>query len=204
MRKLKVFWDFEKEEQYLDEMAAQGHILKNYSSLGVYHFIDGQPQQLNYKIDYRTFSTRAEFENYVALFEDAGWRHVCGTKWNGSQYFLPASEQAGTDIFSDRASAAERYKSLYEMCITSIAIFVCYLVTSFLNLHGHLAQLGFLTPGLWERSGAAFWEGFFFELPFVILRIGFPVFFIVMSVLYGYWGVRAHQAYRAQTKEEAK
>jgi len=35
---------------------------------------------LNYKIDYRIFKDKKEFDNYIALFEDAGWKHVYGTK----------------------------------------------------------------------------------------------------------------------------
>jgi hypothetical protein len=58
---------------------------------------------------------RKEYDNYIALFEDAGWKHVCGTRSSGNQYFLPMSEKAGTDIFSDRVSAAARYKTLYKL-----------------------------------------------------------------------------------------
>jgi len=46
---------------------------------------------LNYKIDYRIFKDKKEFDNYIALFEDAGWKHVYGTKNSGNQYFLPMS-----------------------------------------------------------------------------------------------------------------
>lgn len=201
MRKFKIFWDFEAEEHYLNEMAAQGHILEKYTSSGVYHFADGEPQNLNYKVDYRTFRTRAEFENYITLFEDAGWRHVCGTKYNGSQYFLPKNDNAGEDIFSDSVSSAERYKALYRMCALDFIVFICYLIVQFCVGHYNLSELGFLTPGLWERTGATFWRGFFFELPFVILRVGFPIFFIVLTVFYGYWAAKSKQAYDAKIKE---
>lgn len=198
MKKFKIFWDFDAEERYLNKMAAQGHILKNYSVFGVYHFMDGQPQQLNYKIDYRTFKSKREFQDYLALFDDAGWMHVCGTKWNGSQYFLPIHEQAGSDIFSDHASATARYKTLYNLCLANFSVFMIYLAVVLITLSGNLSELGFLTPGLWERTGAAFWSAFFFELPFVILRVGFPIFFVLLAGCYGYWGIKAKQAYEAR------
>lgn len=202
MRKFKIFWDFDAEECYLNEMASKGHILKNYSDFGVYHFIDGEPQNLNYKIDYRILKSTHEFQNYITLFEDAGWKHICGTKWNGSQYFLPINDQAGTEIFSDRISAAMRYKTLYAICRANVFVFLCYLIVVFLSYDRDLSQLGFLTPGLWERTGMAFWSGFFFELPFVILRVGFPVIFAVIGILYGYWGMKAKRAYETKIEEE--
>ncbi|MCI2047677.1 MAG: DUF2812 domain-containing protein [Faecalibacterium sp.] len=203
MRKLKVFWDFASEEAYLHDMAQKGWLLQNYSAFGIYHFVKNAPQELNYKIDYRLFSSTKEFQNYLSLFEDAGWKHICGTKNNGSQYFLPCGPQAGDEIFSDPASAAQRYKTLYQICLTNFSVFIAYLIVIYCSYGGNLSGLGFLTPGLWERTGAAFWGGFFFELPFVILRVGCPVFFAVLAVLYGYWGEKAHQAYRKQAKKEA-
>jgi hypothetical protein len=38
MKRFKIFYDFEKEEKYLHDMAEEGHILKKYSVFGFYHF----------------------------------------------------------------------------------------------------------------------------------------------------------------------
>lgn len=201
MRKFKIFWDFDEEEKYLNKMAAQGHILKKYSAFGVYHFKEEAPQQLNYKVDYKTFKSKGDFEDYVSLFEDAGWKHISGTRCNGSQYFLPQNNQPDADIFSDQISAAARYKSLAQLCLVDFTVFIAYLVTVFLGAGADIRQLGFLTPGLWERTGAAFWSGFFFELPFVILRVGFPIFFLVVACFLGYWAYKAKAAYNRKMKE---
>ena len=63
--------------------------LKKYSAFGRYHFIDEAPQDLNYRVDYRFFKNQKDLDNYIALFEDAGWQHVWGTTSSGGQYFLP-------------------------------------------------------------------------------------------------------------------
>lgn len=204
MKKFKIFWDFEAEERYLNEMAAKGHILKKYSELGFYHFIDGEPQNLNYKIDYRILKSGREFQNYITLFEDAGWKHIYGMQWSGSQYFLPINEEAGTEIFSDSISAATRYKTLYSICKVNIFLFILNFIITYFNYDRDFSQLGFLTPGLWERTGTAFWSGFFFELPFVILRVGFPIIFVVIGIFYGYWGLKAKQAYETKMKGEKR
>ena len=58
MKRFKIFYDFEKEEKYLHDMAEEGHILKKYSVFGFYHFEDTKPQNLNYKIDYRILKVK--------------------------------------------------------------------------------------------------------------------------------------------------
>lgn len=200
MIKFKMFWDFDAEEKYLDDMAAQGYILKKRSIFGFYHFESDKPQNLNYKIDYRIFKNRKEFDNYIALFEDAGWRHVYGTKNSGNQYFLPMSEKAGMDIFSDRISAAARYKTLYNICMVNVGCFICYLFVVLLSAGGDLSKLVFLTPGLWERTGKAFWSAFFFELPFALFRIVPLIFFTVVVVFCSYWGSKAKKIYKLSTQ----
>jgi hypothetical protein len=202
MKKFKIFWNFDEEEKYLNGMAAQGYILKKYSIFGFYHFENGKPQNLNYKIDYRTFKNKEEYDNYITLFEDAGWKHVYGTKISGNQYFLPMNEKAGTDIFSDRVSAAARYKTLYNICIANVICFFSYLFVLLVTTEGDLSKIGFLTPGLWERTGKAFWSAFFFELPFVILRIVPPVFMAIIAVFYCYWGFKAKRFYKLNINEE--
>lgn len=197
MKKFKIFWDFEAEERYLNEMAKQGHMLKKYSAFGFYHFEDGEPQELNYKVDYRMFKSKGELDSYVNLFEDAGWKHVYGTQFSANQYFLPVGEDAGTDIFSDKVSAATRYKTLYTFCLINVAAFIFYLTAVLVSIGGNVLELGFLTPGLWARTGSAFWIAFFFELPFVLLRILPPIFFATLAVACGYWAAKAKKAYVA-------
>jgi hypothetical protein len=202
VKKFKLFWDFDEEEKYLNDMAAQGHILKKYTTFGFYHFESDKPQNLNYRIDYRIFKSRKEFDNYISLFEDAGWRHVCGTKNSGYQYFLPMSEKAGTDIFSDRISAAARYKILYNICMVNVICFIVYLSVVLLSARGAPFKLAFLTPGLWGRTGKAFWSAFSFELPFALFRVVPLILFAVVAVFYSYWGSKAKKIYQLKINED--
>jgi hypothetical protein len=198
MNKWKVFWNLEREEKWLAEMAAKGHILRNYSLFGIYTFADGKPQILNYKIDYKQFTKKSDYENYLALFEDAGWQHICGTKNGGSHYFLPITAQAGKEIFSDTESAAARYKTLYKICAGNLALWAVYCISSLSVNNFNFSNMGFLTPGLWDKVGAAFWSSFFFELPFVVFRVGLWVILLVIGVIYGYWATKAKQEYDRQ------
>jgi uncharacterized BrkB/YihY/UPF0761 family membrane protein len=60
----------------------------------------------------------------------------------------------------------------------------------------------FLTPGIWDKEGAAFWSAFFFELPFVILRVVPIVLMLVMTVVYVIWASKAKKLYEKQVKED--
>ncbi len=200
MRKMKVFLDFNEEEKYLNDMARKGHLLKKYSVFGIYHFAEGEPQELTYKIDYKIFRNNADFQDYKALFEDAGWIHVYGTKQSGNQYFLPMNKSADGEIFSSRESAAFRYKTLYNLCSINVAVAAMCIIAVFSVNGFKLSSFGFLTPGLWEMTGASFWRAFFFEVPFVMFRLLGPIALVGMGILYGYWGSKAKKTYDLQMK----
>ncbi|HEY4391385.1 MAG TPA: DUF2812 domain-containing protein [Paenibacillus sp.] len=197
MRKYKFFTDFDREEQWLNEMARSGYLLVNkaYS----YEFTEGSPEDANYRIDYRTFKKRQDFEDYRTLFEDSGWKHIAGTKSSGAQYFKQVKEQGDEDIFSDVDSKAARYKRLSEMWMSLagcfIPLFAVLISTGAINITAFVKpKLLYYTPGLWEMNGSHFWRAFLFETPFALLR-GFswvilPIFILVYMIF----------AYKAKTQ----
>jgi len=196
MKKLKVFVDIEKEEQYLNDMAAQGYIFKKYSAFGIYTFEKSEPKITNYRIDYRVFNRKKDFYDYISLFYDSGCQHICGSSYSGSQYFLPKSEQdQNGDIFSDKASKSAPYKRLAVQCLISFILMITTIFSSLNSYDYSLANYGYLTPGLWQKNGAKFWFAFLFETPFVILRIAPIILCIVLTFLYGFWGYKAYRLY---------
>jgi hypothetical protein len=86
--------------------------------------------------------------------------------------------------------------------LANFAVFICYLSVVLASVGGNFSELGFLTPGLCERTGRAFWSAFFFELPFTLLRIVRLIFFAVVANFYGYWGLKANHIYRSRINEE--
>ncbi|SHH96363.1 DUF2812 domain-containing protein [Desulfosporosinus lacus] len=202
MRKFKVFADFKEEEAYLNEMAKKGYFLKKHSAFGFYHFTEGTPEELYYHVDYRKFKTQADFEDYLALFEDAGWRHVYGTKNSLNQYFLPKDGNADDDIFSTKDSAALRYKHLNKICYANVTVAIAYFIAVLIIYDFSLANIGFLTQGLWEMTGTLFWMAFFFELPFVLFRTAPVVLSLVMGIAYAVWGSKAKRIYSKMMEDE--
>lgn len=200
MKKLKVFYNFREEENWLSEMAKNGYILQNYSTAGVYSFLEEKPQSLKYKVDYRFFAKKRDFNSYIALFEDAGWKHICGTQNSGNHYFLPENSQADAEIFSDEESANRRYRILFKICVFNFVFLAIATIMTMNTYDFKLSNMGFLTPGLWDKTGEAFWKSFFFELPFAAGRILGFLFLLVMGILYGYWAMKVKSEYDCRTK----
>lgn len=179
MKKLKTFWNFDNEERWLGEMAAQGHLV---SRAGVrYEFSPIEPGSAVVRVDYRPAMSEEDFADYVKLFEDAGWHHCAGTRSGGGQYFASFSRDADADIFSDADSKAQRYRrsiTAHTALLIPLAVITMVLWTT-----GTLfPQEWYQTPGLWEKQGAAFVGAFAFESLFVLVRVGGPLLLVAVCV----------------------
>ena len=194
MHKIKCFYDFDKEEAWLGRMAEAGWALRGRTLTG-YDFDKADAGRRVYRIDYRTFKNPADFDDYILLFHDAGWRHVWGSKSSGYQYFEAFGDDPAGDIFSDAASRKGRYRTIALQTLPLLAGSLCLAVSATLNGGIDLAAMAdpqslYFTPGLWERTGISFVAGFLFETPFVLMRnfwwvlafacLGINVFSLVM------------------------
>lgn len=126
MKRFRMFFRFEKEERWLEEMAGLGWML---CRKGIcYNFLRCEPGRYTVRMDYREFKNKREFEDYRAMFEDSGWRHLAGSKGSGTQYFLKLSDSSTDDIFSDEGSRAGRYKRLAGAWLGIAVVFSPYCV----------------------------------------------------------------------------
>lgn len=199
MTKFRIFLNFQKEEKWLENMAAQGWQLKNQNLF--YTFKSAPPEQANIKIDYRVFAKKQDFLDYCSLFEDSGWRHIAGTKNSGNQYFMRTGVNSDEDIFSDTASRAGRYKRASQMMLSGVIVFFPLIIIAisegtfgidtFLN-----PKLLYYTPGLWGMTGFEFWRKFIFETPFALMR-GFSWCISFLFVLaYGFFTIKSWIIYK--------
>ncbi|MBC8060322.1 MAG: DUF2812 domain-containing protein [Clostridiaceae bacterium] len=202
MKSFRIFVDMDKEEQYLNNMAKSGFIMKNYSLLGIYTFIKAEPKDSQYRIDYRVFKNKVEFGQYKTLFEDAGWEHVSGTSYSGAQYFLPKlSNMEFPDIFSDAESKSTRYKRFIKQCISGFACALIYMFIMFSEYGFKFNNFGYLTPGLWDKKGLNFWFAFAFETPFAILRILPLIVFMIYAILSLDFSFKARKLYKESLRD---
>ena len=102
-----VAWADEKEERWLEEMAAHGWQLVKGGIRFV--FERDEPREMRYRLDYRMKRPQDEGE-YYALFRDAGWEHVCDfMSWH---YFRSPVSAGAPEIFTDAESRAAKYRGL--------------------------------------------------------------------------------------------
>lgn len=175
MKKYRFFIDFDKEETWLNEMAQKGWLLEHRTIWGTYCFKKIDPTNIRYGIDFRVFNNKDNFSEYLQLFSDSGWKHIYGTKYSGSQYFIPETNDSNEDIFSDNRSKVGRYTRLSGMWISLIISYTLIFIISYLTGSIDIPSIinpkqWYYTPGLWEKIGSDFWRAFLFETPFALGR----------------------------------
>ena len=181
-RKLKFILDFDKEEAWLNQMAAEGYLPVGATG-PLYTFEPVEPATAVVRVDYRPPMKRPDFADYVNLFEDSGWRHLAGSHHGGPQYFASFSSDAKTDIFSDTASKAQRYRrsiAIYGLVSTPVlAVVIALWIQGTIGLRTLTSPKDwYLTPGLWQMQGPEFVGAFLFETIFVLFRIGGPLLLV--------------------------
>ena len=103
----RVFWVWQqdKEKIFLQDMALEGYQLVKVG-LFKYTFEKNPPQKLIYQMDFRVLGGNIKKEEYIQIFEDAGWHFV--TSANGWYYFFQEwQEDVDLSIFSDNESKSK-------------------------------------------------------------------------------------------------
>lgn len=195
VKQFKRFNHFEQEEEYLNHMAKEGFEFVKCSVFGIYYFKKADVKESCYKVDYRIFNKKADFLDYVSIFEDSGWKHIYGHQGSGKQYFSQLSKDATADIFSDDKSKAERYIRLQQNYIAWLTWMIAAILITLVSVKFNISDLFFLTPGLWEKQEAEFWRAFWFEFPFMLMRVVPVLLCAVGAILNGHWARKARKAY---------
>lgn len=108
-------WDFDKEEQWLNQMAAQGLALTGVSFCR-YEFEDCNPGAFTYRLELLTESIRhPESQNYIRFVEETGAKHV-GTysRW---VYFAMPADQGPFALHSDMESKIRLLKRIQSLLV---------------------------------------------------------------------------------------
>ncbi|MEK5038337.1 DUF2812 domain-containing protein [Sporosarcina sp. FSL K6-3457] len=203
MYKFRFFINFEKEEQWLEQMASDGYHLK--STFMGYQFQRGKSEAATIKIDFRKFRRKEDFIDYCTLFEDSGWKHLTGSKVSGIQHFKRIDDTAGDDIFSDNNSKATRYKRyanmFFELAICYLPLVVVFYSADLIDPKVLINPKElYFTPGLWDSTGISFWFSFLFETPFALVR-GFTWLFIPLTIILClFFGYKSNKLYLQSNK----
>jgi hypothetical protein len=118
----RLYWDYEKEERWLNEMASQGWHFVRYRLSG-YHFEQGEPGEWIYRIELLPAEPRsAASQEYLALLLDTGAEAVTThARW---VYLRRPAALGPFELFSDLESRIGHYRRVLKLLTTALATLV--------------------------------------------------------------------------------
>ena len=150
VRKFFSIAEFEKEEKYLTDMAAQGWRFVDTNG-SIYTFERCEPEQVVYRLDFSGIPLDQR-DDYYAMFRDYGWEYLQDI--NGFSYFRkPADGAAPEDLelFSDGAS---RIKMIKKFLVAKMPlIYLLYIAAILISAERYCDVLKKLLHGESLQSG---------------------------------------------------
>lgn len=180
MKKFKLFFDIEKEEQWLNDQLQKGYRCVKISSLGIYTF-EKTDKKYVIRLDYQDHFSNKKLTDYKGIYEDFGWNYINNSCHSGIRYWQKVDDDRN-EIFSDRQSKSKYYKRLMGYFFW---LSIMFLAPSFVLYK----DATLYHEGLWSMEGSLFWKALIFETPFVLLKL-LPIFMLVLL------GISYYNAYR--------
>ncbi|MCL2352988.1 MAG: DUF2812 domain-containing protein [Firmicutes bacterium] len=118
-RVFKLFFDFEKEEAWLNDMARHGWMMDSFF-LGVYQFSEGPPEEYVYRIELLPqAAASAGSRPYLRFLEETGAEVV--STWFRWAYYRKKACDGDFEIYTDIGSRIGHYKRvacfMYPVCV---------------------------------------------------------------------------------------
>ncbi|MGY3748914.1 DUF2812 domain-containing protein [Vagococcus acidifermentans] len=194
MKKFRLFLSLDKEEEWINAIQETGYELVSVNSvIPIYTFmkLSSKETLIPYvRLDFREKSmNKTNYEDYVTLFSDSGWKLIKGSRSGGSQYFQQKRPDVTREIFSDKDSQESVKRRYVKFCYSYGFLFLLYFYLFYRNQSGNLSNLldfksWYLTPNIWNLKGHSFLFAFLFETPFALLRVTPPFIFLFLGIYY--------------------
>lgn len=180
MKRFKVFFNIEKEEQWLNEQLQKGYRCTNISGFGIYTF-EKTDKRYVMRLDYQDYLPRKKLVEYIGIYEDFDWNYISGPWFSGIRYWQKENDDHN-EIFSDRQSRGNYYKRLmdYSFWLGTLCLTYSFLLYS---------DSGLYHEDLWKMEGPLFWKAFLFESPFVLIKL-LPALMVI------FFGISFNKAYQ--------
>ena len=116
----KAYWDYEKEEKWLNEMSAKGMALSDYSWCR-YAFEETQNNKYTYRIELlKNLPKHPESIAYIRFLEESGVE--CIATYMCWVYLRKKTSEGSFDIYTDIDSKINHYKRIYALWNTLMFI----------------------------------------------------------------------------------
>lgn len=109
MIKFRLYYDKDKEEEFLNTISKRGYELVNFF-LGFYTFKKCDPNEYTYRVDLIGNKNREELEDYMELLEDSGV--VLIRRWGPWAIFKKKGE---FELYTDKESQIKLYTRIRNM-----------------------------------------------------------------------------------------
>ncbi|OJV63815.1 MAG: hypothetical protein BGO41_00500 [Clostridiales bacterium 38-18] len=125
----KGYWDFEKEEKWLNELASKGLALSDYSWCR-YAFEETDPGKYEYRIELLgELPKHPESQSYIRFLEDNGVE--CVATYMRWAYLRMEKTSGGFELYTDKASQLKHYTKVFKFWKT---LFTMEVIVMLFNL----------------------------------------------------------------------
>ncbi|WP_127534339.1 DUF2812 domain-containing protein [Paenibacillus kobensis] len=130
--RVSFVWNYEKDEQWMTDLSAQGlHLVK--PGIVRSRFEKDTDRRYVYKVDYHQLKKGEELKSYLALFEDMGWEHV--SSYMGWHYFRkPYAEGESYEIYTDRTTIIQLWKRVQTTFLMILLANIPILILNLVNM----------------------------------------------------------------------
>ncbi|GMK40454.1 hypothetical protein PCCS19_35100 [Paenibacillus sp. CCS19] len=131
--RLSFVWNYEKDEEWLNDLSAQGQHLEEPGTFR-YCFKKDAAVRYVYRLDYQQIKDQDQLDAYYALFEDMGWKHVGSNKgWH--YYRKPYVEgETSPQIYTDRSSLTQMLRRIQMMLVLLAAVNFPIMTVNIMNV----------------------------------------------------------------------
>lgn len=146
----KIFFNFEKEEKWLNEMAAKGLHLVHYS-IAKYVFEKGEPGEYIYRLELLDqLALHPESKAYIQFMGESGVE--CVSAYGRWVFFRKKASEGTFDLFTNNESLMAHYKKILVFMGTlggiNLLIAIMNLINGFFGLGGN-HSLGYFSLLNW-------------------------------------------------------
>jgi hypothetical protein len=156
-------WEDEKEEKWLEEMAAQGWKLETAAPY-VYYFRKSEPEKVVIRLDYK-MTLDKDYQEYLSLFRDAGWELVV-TFANWHYFRISPQNNETPEIYNSSRAKAQKYRRLLALFVPFLPIYIFLL-----NPAKGLLYLGEHVSSVFEIALGILWLIIILFFIIVIIRL---------------------------------
>ena len=150
MIKFRLYYDKDKEENFLNNMVKKGYAMKSFF-LGLYTFEKCEPNEYTYRVDLIKDKSQKELEEYIELITETGAEYI--QRWGVWAIFRKKGE---FELYTDVESNIEQYSKIKTMFLALSILELCMVPLQVINYINYKQGISLFTAILLISVGLTF------------------------------------------------